>query len=161
MLENTTEPVVPPGLPNDWAMPTDVDCPSCGYNLRMLRKPRCPECGNVYRWPALLHICCPRCDQALHETDGEECPKCGLRLVWELLLNQANAIDRGLYEYTKRPIRAVLGAFTATLNPFTFWRRRPLEAPPAMKRLQRLRIVAVIAAIMGLVLLSELGAGSD
>ncbi len=154
-----TEPTLPPGLPDDWVMPTDVECPSCHYNLRMLRTPRCPECGSVFRWQTLLHIRCPRCDQPLHEIDDEQCPRCGLPLAWRLLLDQADAIDANLYEYTRRPIGAAVGAFTAALNPFTFWRRRPLEAPPVVKRLRRLRMVAVIVAIAGLVLLSELDAG--
>lgn len=28
---------------------TDVACPLCGYNLRGLTSPRCPECGNELR----------------------------------------------------------------------------------------------------------------
>ncbi len=27
----------------------DVDCPACGYNLRQLQRPVCPECGNGLR----------------------------------------------------------------------------------------------------------------
>jgi hypothetical protein len=41
--------------PPDWSThPTDVPCPLCGYNLRGLTKPRCPECGHTFSWRALL-----------------------------------------------------------------------------------------------------------
>lgn len=28
----------------------DIPCPGCGYNLRGLTVPRCPECGNEFDW---------------------------------------------------------------------------------------------------------------
>lgn len=39
----------------DWGtMAHDVNCPMCGYNLRMLVEPRCPECGYPFKWNELL-----------------------------------------------------------------------------------------------------------
>lgn len=39
----------------DWATITrEVSCPLCGYNLRGLTNPRCPECGYQFEWPAVL-----------------------------------------------------------------------------------------------------------
>ena len=32
----------------------DIPCPLCGYNLRGLTEPRCPECGYRFAWPDLL-----------------------------------------------------------------------------------------------------------
>jgi hypothetical protein len=32
----------------------DVPCPLCGYNLRGLAEPRCPECGYRFEWANLL-----------------------------------------------------------------------------------------------------------
>jgi hypothetical protein len=41
--------------PPDWAThAADVTCPLCGYNLRGLTEPRCPECGHAFKWRALL-----------------------------------------------------------------------------------------------------------
>jgi hypothetical protein len=36
------------------AIAETVVCPLCGYNLRGLAEPRCPECGYRFDWPALL-----------------------------------------------------------------------------------------------------------
>lgn len=32
----------------------DVKCPACGYNLRGLNDPPCPECGHRFEWAAVL-----------------------------------------------------------------------------------------------------------
>jgi hypothetical protein len=41
--------------PPDWpTLSTDLTCPLCGYNLRGLADPRCPECGFAFRWGELL-----------------------------------------------------------------------------------------------------------
>jgi hypothetical protein len=38
----------------DWAAQReDLACPLCGYNLRGLSEPRCPECGCRFRWADL------------------------------------------------------------------------------------------------------------
>ena len=56
---------LPAGLPVDWHLDRDLPCPQCRYNLRMLRDPRCPECGTKLRWQQVLFVVCPRC-----RTDG-------------------------------------------------------------------------------------------
>jgi DNA-directed RNA polymerase subunit RPC12/RpoP len=33
---------------------SDVACPLCGYDLRALTEPRCPECGYAFTWPDLV-----------------------------------------------------------------------------------------------------------
>src|SRR5579884_3246062 len=39
----------------DWStLAEDVHCPLCGYNLRGLSEPRCPECGYRFAWRDLL-----------------------------------------------------------------------------------------------------------
>lgn len=39
----------------DWdEIDEDIPCPRCGYNLRGLSTPRCPECGYQFVWPELL-----------------------------------------------------------------------------------------------------------
>src|SRR5687768_8144850 len=40
--------------PNARAPDHDVACPLCGYNLRGLADPRCPECGYAFTWEDLL-----------------------------------------------------------------------------------------------------------
>ena len=99
---------LPVGLPHDWVQRRDLPCPVCGYNLRMLHTPRCPECGGVFRWQALLHVTRPRCDAPLANENGELCPRCELPLNWKLLLGSAEGIDPRHYEYTNRPLDQVL-----------------------------------------------------
>lgn len=41
--------------PPDWAArEKELHCPLCGYNLRGLSEPRCPECGFKFTWQELL-----------------------------------------------------------------------------------------------------------
>jgi hypothetical protein len=41
--------------PPDWEnLEEDLHCSRCDYNLRMLERPRCPECGLVFAWRDLL-----------------------------------------------------------------------------------------------------------
>ena len=32
----------------------EIRCPLCDYNLRGLKRPRCPECGYLFHWPEIL-----------------------------------------------------------------------------------------------------------
>ncbi|HET6250045.1 MAG TPA: hypothetical protein VFE47_20305 [Tepidisphaeraceae bacterium] len=52
-------PASPNGLtdfhkPNWSTLGAEIVCPLCGYNLRGLIDPRCPECGHSFQWPDLL-----------------------------------------------------------------------------------------------------------
>jgi hypothetical protein len=38
----------------DWLRDRDAACPLCGYNLRALQVPRCPECGQALRLSVAL-----------------------------------------------------------------------------------------------------------
>src|SRR5215212_1306561 len=41
--------------PPDWGAVADaVACPLCGYELRGLTEPRCPECGYAFAWHEIL-----------------------------------------------------------------------------------------------------------
>jgi hypothetical protein len=42
------------GSPRWEAIDFEVNCARCGYNLRMLTVPRCPECGLEFEWTAVL-----------------------------------------------------------------------------------------------------------
>jgi rubredoxin len=43
-----------PAAPDWETIMRDVLCPLCGYNLRGLSNPRCPECGYQFEWPSVL-----------------------------------------------------------------------------------------------------------
>jgi hypothetical protein len=81
------------GLP-DWnAITFDVTCSRCGYNLRGLANPLCPECGLAFRWPEVLHR------SGRHN---------------EFLFEHA---------WRKRPVRSYLRTMFHGLSPRHFWRR--------------------------------------
>ena len=153
MSASAIVPVLPAGLPEEWVQGRDVSCPSCQYNLRGLHLPRCPECGLIFRWQALLRVICPRCGERLFTNDGAECPACRLGLNWLALLDEAAAVDRRLYEYTDQPVRGALRTWVMALRPYRFWRCVPLELPPVHGRLGRLRWVAFSSPLLGLLLL--------
>jgi hypothetical protein len=41
-------------LPSPDTSARDIPCPLCGYNLRGLIEPRCPECGYAFDWPDVI-----------------------------------------------------------------------------------------------------------
>jgi rubredoxin len=50
----TPEAAAAPLGPNWDQISHDVTCPLCGYNLRGLTNPRCPECGARFDWPDVI-----------------------------------------------------------------------------------------------------------
>lgn len=148
---------LPAGLPPDWHIDRDLPCPQCRYNLRMLRNPRCPECGTALRWQQVLFVVCPRCAADLADCDADACPRCALALDWAALLGDAPAANRRLYEYAPRPLWPGVRAALASWFPRSFWRRIPLEAPPATRRLRRLRLVGFAVGLAGLLSLVAAG----
>lgn len=70
-----------------------VECPRCGYNLRSLVQPRCPECGLEFAWPQVL-------DEALHHNP----------FLFE-------------HNWRKRPVRSLLKTLWLSLRPQAFWSR--------------------------------------
>lgn len=44
----------PDGAPAWDAISAELSCPRCAYNLRMLERPRCPECGLDFAWRLLI-----------------------------------------------------------------------------------------------------------
>lgn len=54
LLGKQLEIFVPAGQPDWAAIPFEVCCPRCGYNLRMLPQPRCPECGLEFDWATVV-----------------------------------------------------------------------------------------------------------
>lgn len=146
------EPRLPTGVADDWGYDRDLECLKCGYNLRMLRVPRCPECGDVFRWQQMLQVTCPRCAAALGDVDGPNCPSCGLDLDWTALLSSASSVNLDFYEYTRNPWRQARRLILSVLMPRRFWKRIPLEAPPVVGRLGALLLALVAIAALGVLL---------
>jgi len=143
---------LPAGLDASWVLRREVPCPRCGYNLTMLREPRCPECGLRFRWQALLQVRCPRCDEPLDDCDEARCPHCRLTLDWPVLLDRAARVPHRHFEYAPRPVGRLWRIVFGVLRPRAFWRDLRLEHPPAVARLWPLLRVAwgVAAAVLAI-----------
>jgi hypothetical protein len=146
-VDSTTSPdplpTLPPGLPDEWVFDRDLPCPKCRYNLRMLRRPRCPECGTVFRWQALLYITCPRCGEPLGAVEDTQCPSCRLELDWTRLLQEVDPAQLKQFEYARTPARAAVRTWCGALRPRRFWVQLRLESPPVVNRLRWLRRAAI------------------
>ncbi len=147
-------PVLPAGLPADWHFQHDLPCPRCCYNLRMLREPRCPECGELFRWQMLLGVDCPRCGESLARENGRACGRCELELDWAALFGDASVVAKygERYEYSKRPVRAAVRTAQDAIRPVRFWRGFPLEMAPYVPRLRSYQWGMVFLAVALLVL---------
>jgi hypothetical protein len=77
-VSQTDNPAIPAADPSasaatspNWEQITrDITCPLCGYNLRGLTTPVCPECGHHFDWPAVLNP-----DQNIHPYLFEHHPR--------------------------------------------------------------------------------------
>jgi hypothetical protein len=79
------------GVPDWGVIDFDVLCARCGYNLRMLTTPRCPECGLDFEWRIVL-------DQAATQSD----------FLFE-------------HNWRSRPVRSWLTTVWRGLRPKRFW----------------------------------------
>ena len=71
--------------PPNWAMQQeDLHCPLCGYNLRGLSEPRCPECGHRFDW-AVVTDPSRRLHPYLFEHHPERNLRSFLRTLWGTL----------------------------------------------------------------------------
>lgn len=76
----------------DWdTIAFDVHCSRCGYNLRTLTRPKCPECGLEFHWHDVL-------DRAAHRSD----------FLFE-------------HNWRSRPVRSFLATLTRSFRPRKFW----------------------------------------
>jgi hypothetical protein len=56
MIDETDNSSSDPVAGVDWStIADDVECARCGYNLRGLDRPRCPECGLKFSWEEILN----------------------------------------------------------------------------------------------------------
>jgi len=102
----------------DWSkLDVELNCPRCGYALRLLTLPRCPECGLPFNWQDLAAAERLRRDNPLFE-----------------------------YQWRYRPIRSLVGTIARTLYPPWLWRSVRLEVAPRIGPLLVLALVAGIGS---------------
>lgn len=81
------------GVP-DWdAINFDVTCVRCGYNLKMLEQPRCPECGLEFEWHRVINY---------HNSTSD--------FLFE-------------HQWRRRPVRSLLTTWRRAFAPAAFWNR--------------------------------------
>lgn len=88
----------------DWdALTLELHCPRCGYNLRGLPQPRCPECGREFEWVELVTGAQTETESPLFE-----------------------------YQWRRRPVRSFLVTVGASILPIRFWYDASLFARPRL-----------------------------
>ncbi len=86
----------------DWAaLEVELRCDRCGYNLRMLQQPRCPECGLTFHWNDAIFDAKHGVASTLFE-----------------------------YKWRSRPVGSLLKTLGLTLLPWRMWSRTPLRCAP-------------------------------
>lgn len=99
----------------DWStLETELHCPRCEYNLRLLTLPRCPECGLEFDWEELIAA----------TARERECP------IFE-------------YQWRRRPIRSLLYTVWLAMTPWRLWRMVKLEFEPRFGSLAVLTLVVL------------------
>jgi hypothetical protein len=106
----------------DWSTDdVELDCPRCGYNLRMLTVARCPECGLQFRWDELI-----KAKEEFHTRPP----------IFE-------------YHWRDHPIRSLAFTVSMCLQPWRLWRWLPLTAVPSVRvmPLQLLSVILLLSVI--------------
>jgi hypothetical protein len=93
MKRDPTTPA-PAGAAASTPADADLPCPHCGYNLRMLPEPRCPECGLQSDWQTLA---------AIHAQTPAA-------LLFE-------------HHWRRRPVASLFGTAALAMVPPLLWRR--------------------------------------
>jgi len=93
LTEQTVDALLRDGQPDWEAIRFEVPCSRCGYNLRMLPQPRCPECGLQFDWRDVLDASAWRS-----------------KFLFE-------------HHWRDRFVRSWLKSTWAGLRPFRFWRQ--------------------------------------
>ncbi len=102
----------------DWSkLDVELTCPRCGYNLRLLTLPRCPECGLTFDWQELAAAERLRRDNPLFE-----------------------------YQWRYWPVRSLLGTIARTLYPPWLWQSVRLEVEPRIGPLLLLALIVGIGS---------------
>lgn len=92
-------PAAYPAVPDWSAVDRDVHCPLCGYNLRGLAEPRCPECGYAFAWAEILN---PK--RTAHPYLFEHHPR---RNLWSFWRTAVGTLRPGRFWETLGPAMAV------------------------------------------------------
>ncbi|MCA9243290.1 MAG: hypothetical protein KDA32_04990 [Phycisphaerales bacterium] len=140
---------LPAGIDPDWRLERDLPCPHCAYNLRMQREPRCPECGNRFRWQMLLRVTCPRCDAGLGNVVDDACPECGLGLDWAGLIHHALPASCDQFEFARWWLLFLPGLWLRALLPWTLWNKLRIESHPQAARLGLLYVINISLFALG------------
>ncbi len=90
-----------PAAPNWATFAVELACLRCGYNLRGLGQPRCPECGLTFDWNERIAA-------------AREQPATG----------------HFEYHWRDRPLRSLLYTCRESLRPWRLWRELPLTISP-------------------------------
>jgi hypothetical protein len=107
------------GAPDWSALETDLRCPRCDYNLRMLTLPRCPECGLEFDWAELIAA----------TARERECP------IFE-------------YQWRRRPVQSFLFTIWLAVQPWRLWRAIKLEFEPQLGALAALAAAAIVGMFL-------------
>ncbi len=93
-----------PDIAPSWeTWPGTLPCPRCGYDMRMLTEPRCPECGLRTTWTELIAAAEQRSSCPLFE-----------------------------YQWRRQPVRSLLRTIGETMLPWRVWQTvRMTDAPRA------------------------------
>jgi hypothetical protein len=114
----------------DWQTLTiELHCPRCGYDLRLLPQPRCPECGLAFQWGEIIAA-------AEHRL---ECP------LFE-------------YHWRDRPVRSLFATIVQALLPWRLWRQTRLAVPPRVGPLIVLVLLIIFLRFAGQLALTYAGA---
>jgi hypothetical protein len=100
----------------DWnTLGVTLRCPRCGYDLRMLPQPRCPECGLQFEWAELVTAAQDSLAGPFFE-----------------------------YQWRRRPVSSFLGTIGRAMFPWWLWRRTRLTAEPRVVPLLAVVILTVL-----------------
>jgi len=115
------------GVPDWERIGFEVCCARCGYNLRMLTAPRCPECGLEFEWGEALR-------QAVSESD----------FLFE-------------HQWRRRPVRSFAVTVWRSLLPGRFWRSVSIHDRLSAKPLLILLVVTPFLQLILIWLMAWLG----
>lgn len=111
--------------PNWSKLDIELSCPRCGYNLRMLELPRCPECGLHFQWDKLIRA----------KKEFQTRPP-----IFE-------------YHWRSHPIRSFALTVWLCLQPWRLWRWLPLTAVPSVRVMPFL--LMLVMAMLALIALGQ------
>ncbi|MBI4718723.1 MAG: hypothetical protein HY763_13025 [Planctomycetes bacterium] len=143
----------------DWSLVHfPVVCARCGADLYGRAEPNCPACGLTFDWADAVPIeqlTCAHCGYHIYGLHEPRCPECGTPFVWADALQAYRRSRTPLFEYNwrRKPIRALLGAWWATLHPGRLWRTITLHDPPRVLPLVALVFTSHIIASFAVIIL--------